>query len=183
MPDSTPGPYEPYPAPPPEPSGYAGGAYGNPYQEVPYGYDAGQPFHAGPLPPYWSPEAQLGLPDGVVLAPVGRRIGAYFLAIPLVFVTLGIGYLVWGAIVWGRGTSPALQVLGMRAWKEDRRAAAGWGDMALRNVVDYLLSAVTCGVSSIVSFVLFLADEPRHRSLADRIGGTVIVHDPHGRLG
>lgn len=177
--ESTPGPYEPFPAPPPAPA-----AYGAPYG-APYGaYDAGPLVPAGrPPAPYWTPEAQLGLPEGVVLAPVGRRIGAAFLAVPLAFVTLGIGYLIWGAIVWGKGTSPALQVLGMRAWKEDRRGGADWSDMAMRNIVDWLVRAVTCGIASVVSFVLFLVDEPRHRSLADRIGGTVIVHDPHGRLG
>ena len=55
-----------------------------------------------------------GLPEGTELASVGRRIGAYFLAIPLWIVTLGIGYIVWGLIAWGNGQTPALQVLGMR---------------------------------------------------------------------
>ena len=64
--ESTPGPYEPFPAPPPAPA-----AYGAPYGA----YDAGPLVPAGrPPSPYWTPEAQLGLPEGVVLAPVGRRI-------------------------------------------------------------------------------------------------------------
>ncbi len=130
-----------------------------------------------------TPAPVLTLPEGVVLASRGRRVGAYFLAIPLAVVTLGIGYLIWGALVWGKGTSPALQVLGMRAWKQERNAVAGWGDMAKRNVLDYLVVAVTCGIASIVSFVLFLSDEERRRTLADRLGGTVIVHDPAKRLG
>ncbi len=130
-----------------------------------------------------TPAPVLALPEGVVLASRGRRVGAYFLAIPLAVVTLGIGYLIWGALVWGKGTSPALQVLGMRAWKQERNAVAGWGDMAKRNVLDYLVVAVTCGIASIVSFVLFLSDEERRRTLADRLGGTVIVHDPAKRLG
>ena len=183
MADSTPGPYEPFPAPPPARDPYAPSQPVHPYG----GYEPGYPVHphgqgGHPIAPWGSPESFLGLPDGVVIASVGRRIGAGLLALPLCLLTLGIGYLVWGLIVWGKGTSPALQVLGMRAWKEERRAVAGWGDMALRNIVDYLISSVTCGISSVVSFILFLTDEPRHRSLADRIGGTVIVHDPHRRL-
>lgn len=130
-----------------------------------------------------TPAPALVLPEGVVLASRGRRIGAYFLAIPLAFVTLGIGYFIWGAIVWGKGTSPALQVLGMRAWKQEDNNVAGWGDMAKRNILDYLVVAVTCGIAAIVSFVLFLSDEERRRTLADRLGGTVIVHDPAKRLG
>ena len=130
-----------------------------------------------------APAPALVLPEGVVLASRGRRVGAYFLAIPLSIVTLGIGYFIWGAIVWGKGTSPALQVLGMRAWKQESNNVAGWGDMAKRNILDYLVVAVTCGIAAIVSFVLFLSDEERRRTLADRLGGTVIVHDPAKRLG
>ncbi|HVK27048.1 MAG TPA: RDD family protein [Nocardioides sp.] len=152
----------------------------SPYGQPPYGQGYGQP---GPPVGPWHPGTQLGLPDGVVIASQGRRVGAYFLAIPLVFLTCGIGYLVWGAIVWGKGTSPALQVLGMRAWKPERRGPAGWGDMAMRNGLDWLISMVTCGISSIVSFVMFLSDEPLHRTLGDRVGGTVIVFDPQRRLG
>lgn len=171
--------YEPpaeYPGYPSQP-GYGQPAYGQPAYGQQPGYGYGPP--AGP----WHPGAQLGLPDGVVIASQGRRVGAYFLAIPLAFLTCGIGYLIWGAIVWGKGTSPALQVLGMRAWKPERRGVAGWGDMAARNGLDWLISMITCGISSIVSFVMFLSDEPLHRTLADRVGGTVIVHDPHRRLG
>ena len=40
---------------------------------------------------YFDPASGVLLPEGVVLASVGRRIGAWFLAIPLVIVTLFIG--------------------------------------------------------------------------------------------
>lgn len=122
------------------------------------------------------------LPSGVTLAPVGRRIGAYFLAIPLAIVTLGIGYLIWGAIVWGKGTSPALQVLGMRAVKEQTGEPATWGTMALRNIVGGILQGILSIITGLISFVMFLTDD-KHRSIPDRIGGTIIVHDPEGRLG
>jgi hypothetical protein len=168
--------------PPAEYPGYPG-QQGGPGPYGPYGGQPGPYGQPGPPLDPWQAGAQLGLPDGVVLASPGRRIGAWFLAIPLALATCGIGYLVWGAIVWGRGTSPALQVLGMRAWKPERRGVAGWGDMAARNGLDWLIAVVTCSISSLVSFVMFLVDEPLHRTLADRVGGTVIVHDPHRRLG
>ncbi len=72
----------------------------------------------------------------------------------------------------------ALPVLGMRAWKPgEETGVAQWGDMAARNGLDWLIALATCSISSIVSFVLFLSDEPLHRTLADRLGGTVIVHN------
>lgn len=125
----------------------------------------------------------LQFPEGVVLASVGRRIGAFFLAIPLAIVTLGIGYLIWGAIVWGKGTSPALQVLGMKVVKADTGLPATWGEMALRNIVgNWLLGLVTFNIAQLVSFVMFLVDDQR-RSLPDRIASTLVVHDPGKRLG
>lgn len=149
----------------------------------------GYPAQPGPAAPYGAPPTAyaaagapaLWLPPGVTLASPGRRVGAYFLAIPLWFVTLGIGYVIWGAIVWSKGTSPALQVLGMKAWVPAEQRVGTWGTMAMRNGLDYLISSVTCGVSSLVSFVMFLTDD-QNRTLADRIGSTVIVHDPTKQL-
>ena len=90
------------------------------------GYPPPQPgYQPMPSAPPVTPDAQgrlhdpasdLTLPAGVELASLARRIGSYFLAIPLAIVTLGIGYAIWGLIVWGRGTTPAMQVLGMRCY-------------------------------------------------------------------
>lgn len=137
-----------------------------------------------PTPPVYGWGAPT-LPDGVEIASVGRRVGAWFLSILLFLVTLGIGWMIWGLVVWRKGTSPALQVLGMRAWKQDavQDRPAGWGDMALRNGLEWLISTFTCNISSIVSFVMFLSDEPRHRTIGDHVATTVIVYDPQKRLG
>lgn len=131
---------------------------------------------------YFDPAAGLTLPNGVVLASVGRRIGAWFLAIPLILVTLGIGYVIWGLIVWGRGTSPALQVLGMKCWRPAQGRPANWGYMALRDVLGSIVQGVLFGIGGLVSFIMFLANND-HRSLSDLIGGTVVVHDPNKILG
>ena len=94
---------------------------------MPAGYGYGEyPATAVPQGMYFDQESGLAFPDGTVLAPVGRRIGAWFLAIPLVIVTLGIGYIVWGLIIWGDGQTPALQVLGMRCWRPETNRVAGF---------------------------------------------------------
>ncbi|RYG15572.1 MAG: hypothetical protein EON96_10375 [Caulobacteraceae bacterium] len=92
-------------------------------------------------------------------------------------------YFIWGAIVWGKGTSPALQVLGMRAIKEETGRPATWGTMALRNIVGGILQGILSIITGLISFIMFLTDEPRHRTIPDRIGGTIIVHDPNKVLG
>jgi uncharacterized RDD family membrane protein YckC len=124
----------------------------------------------------------IALPDGVGLASHGRRIGAYFLSIPLILVTLGIGYLIWGAIVWGKGTSPALQVLGMKVYRPEQRSTATWGTMALRNIVGGIAQGILSIITGLISFVLFLSRADR-KTLPDLIASTVVVHDPNKVLG
>jgi uncharacterized RDD family membrane protein YckC len=141
-----------------------------------YGY--GQPAAMGaPAGLHFDQNSQLLLPNGTELASVGRRIGAYFLAIPLSIVTLGIGYLIWGLIVWGRGQTPALQVLGMRVWQPATQRNATWGTMALREVVGRFLVGLFC-ITELISFILMLTGKER-KSLHDLIAGTVVLYDPN----
>lgn len=138
------------------------------------------PAGMGQVPPgmYFDPATGLTLPQGTALAPVGRRIGAYFLSIVLVIVTLGIGYIIWGAILWGRGTSPALHVLGMRAWDPASWRPASWWRMALRDILGGIVQGLLGFITLLVSFIVFLATK-EHRTLCDLVGGTVIIHDPN----
>lgn len=150
----------------------------------PYG---GSPHGAAPpsLPNYpaWAggnePPAIPGvppLPPGVSLATPGRRIGAYFLGIVLVIVTLVIGYIIWGLIAWQRGTTPALSVLKMRCVKARTGTTATFGTMALREIVGGILEGILGWITELISVVLFLV-RPDHRCLHDLVGGTLVVYD------
>ena len=142
-----------------------------------YGYSpySGQPVPAGL---YLDQQSGLMLPQGTVLANPGRRIGAYFLAIPLAIVTLGIGYAIWGLIVWGNGQTPALQVLGMRVWRPETGKVAGFWYMALREIVGGIVTGALGIITELTSFVLFVAGK-EHKALHDWIAGTVVLHDPN----
>ena len=79
---------------------------------------------APPVPPgmYFDPGSGVVLPEGVRLASRGRLGAAFCLAIPLFAVTLGVGYIIWGVVSWGRGshtrataTAAALLAAGRRA--------------------------------------------------------------------
>jgi uncharacterized RDD family membrane protein YckC len=144
-----------------------------------YGYGYGQ-FAGQPLPTgtHLDQRSSLVLPDGVELASTGRRIGAYFLAIPLAIITLGIGYVVWGLIIWRKGQTPALQVLGMRCWRPETQRVPGFWWMALREVVGRLADGILGPITEIISFVLMMTSQDR-KSLHDMIAGTVVVHDPN----
>lgn len=139
-----------------------------------YGYGAGAVVPAGM---YYDAASGLTLPNGTALASVGRRIGAYFLSIVLVIVTLVIGYVVWGLMAWRKGTTPALQVLGMRVWRPADNRPASFGIMALREIVGRICDGILSALTEIVSFVMFVATK-EHRSLHDLVAGTVVLHDP-----
>jgi len=173
-----------YEAPPPQayapPQGYAPPPQGYtpmpPAQVAEYGY--AQPGTAVPPGFYYDQLSGLTLPQGTELATVGRRIGAYFLAIPLAIVTLGIGYLIWGLIVWGKGQTPALQVLGMRVYRYQENRIASWGVMALREIVGRICEGIFFAIPGIVGFFLMLSNKDR-RCLHDMIATTVVLYDPN----
>ncbi len=154
----------PFSAPPPPQYGQG------PYGQAPYG--------AAVAPPgmYVDQASGLNLPMGVELASIGRRIGAYFLSIPLAIVTLGIGYAIWGLIVRGRGQTPALHVLGMRCWRPETGNVAGWWWMALREIVGCFIEGFLGPITLVVSFVLMVSGRER-KCLHDYIAGTVVVRD------
>jgi uncharacterized RDD family membrane protein YckC len=161
---------------PPPPQAPLGQSF-QPAPPPPAGYGYGE---AGAVAPgmYFDPASGLTLPQGTALASVGRRIGAYFLAIPLFIVTLGIGYIIWGLVLWGQGTSPALKVLGMRVWRPADNRPASWGIMALRDIVGRILDGILGFITELVSFIMFVATK-EHRSLHDVVAGTVVLHDPN----
>jgi uncharacterized RDD family membrane protein YckC len=171
-------PPSPMPPPPPVPPQAAPPPSAPPlrYGQAPY---AG----AGGAPPgmYIDPLSGLTLPEGVELASVGRRIGAYFLSILLAIVTLFIGYIIWGLIVWGRGQTPALQVLGMRCWRPETGRVAGFWWMALREIIGRFVDGILSIITLLTSFILMVSGK-RRQSLHDLIAGTVVLRDPNNVL-
>jgi uncharacterized RDD family membrane protein YckC len=178
-PQSAPTQFNPQVNPPPWPGPQDAPGQGLPQAPpVPaYGYS---PFSGQPVPAglYTDQQSGLLLPQGTVLANPGRRIGAYFLAFPLIIITLGIGYLIWGLIVWANGQTPALQVLGMRCYRPEDNRVAGFGWMALREIVGGILEAILWIITSLISFI-FMLTRPDRRTLHDLVAGTVVLHDPN----
>jgi uncharacterized RDD family membrane protein YckC len=166
--------HQPPPSSPPPSPGYL-----PPAPPIPAGYGYGQPG-AVAVPPgmYFDQASGLILPQGVQLASSGRRIGAWFLAIPLAIITLGIGYAIWGLIVWANGQTPALQVLGMRCWRPEDGRVPGWWWMALREIVGRLVEGILSIITLLISFILMLT-RPDRRCLHDLIAGTVVLYDPN----
>ena len=103
-----------------------------------------------------------------------RRLFATILDGILFFLTLVIGYIIWWLIVLARGQTPGKQLLGIYAITRsgDR---AGWGTMFVRQIVKAVAHSFVIGFFA--DAILLLLDDQDHRSLSDRVAGTIIVRD------
>ena len=117
---------------------------------------------------------------GILIAFHSLRVEAAILGLPRM-ATLGIGWVIWGLVAWNKGSSPAFQVLGLRAYHIDSGRPAGFWRMALRDIVGYAVSGFF-GITWLVSFVMFCASGKR-QTIADLCATTVVVHDPNHALG
>jgi len=139
-----------------------------------YGQYGGQPVPAGM---YLDQESGLMLPQGTRLATPARRIGAFFLAIPLIIVTLVIGYVIWGLIVWANGQTPALQVLGMRCFRPETNRVASFWWMALRETIGRFVEGILGIITELISLI-FMITRRDHKAIHDLVAGTVVLYDP-----
>jgi hypothetical protein len=131
-------------------------------------------FAAPTTPPgmYFDRESGVVLPEGVRPASLGRLIAAACLAVPLFAVTLGVGYITWGVVIWGQGQTPVQRLLQMRCWLPDTGRVASREDMAVRQVLGLAFAG------QLVIGVWLLLFSRAHRSMGDYLAGTVVVHDP-----
>ena len=185
-PEQNPPPPPPPPQQPPPPPGYQPPppppGYGQ--QPPPPGYGQQPPppgYPAAPPPGIMDRATQVApvpLPPGTQLASTGQRVGAWFLDLLLVIVTLVIGYLIWMLIVWAQGLTPGKQVMGMRVYHLQRQRAASWGQMFVRQVVGGIVNSIFFDIGFIIS-VVFLFTDPLKRTIPDRIAGTIVLSDPN----
>lgn len=117
-------------------------------------------------------------PSKQQLASAGARLGSYLLEAILAVATLGIGWLIWSFIVWGKGTTPGHQILKQYVVNEKTGETFSWGRMAVREL---LVKGLLCGVLAAFTFgVFFLVDSlmvvrDDRRSIHDRISGSLVV--------
>jgi uncharacterized RDD family membrane protein YckC len=119
-----------------------------------------------------------GMPTGIVLSSVGRRFGEYLLDGVLGVVTLGVGWLIWLAIVMKDGQTPAKQLLGMRAVKLSTSQKAGWGTTALREFLRIVIGYICAYTLIGLVLLLWLVWDKDNRELWDLAVGTAVVNDP-----
>jgi uncharacterized RDD family membrane protein YckC len=120
-----------------------------------------------------------GLPAGVSpVSPMGR-LGSYLLQMLLMVVTLGIGWLIWAAIIAGKGQTPAKQLLGQRVIGLDTKQPVGFARMFfMRGIVAGFVAqfaiAFTLGILLFMPFW-----DKNNQNLWDKVSGTAVVRDPN----
>jgi len=112
------------------------------------------------------------------LASPGVRLGSYLLEALFTVITLGIGWLIWSFIIWGKGTTPGHQVVRLYVVSEKTGQTFSWGQMFVREI---LVKGLLMPVLSVFSFgIIFLVDSlmvvrDDRKTLHDRICGSIVV--------
>lgn len=115
---------------------------------------------------------------GEPIATPAVRLGSYALEFLMVLLTLGIGWIVWSLIVWGKGTTPGHQIVRLYIVDNQSGKTATWGHMALR---EFVMKGIVGGIATTVTFgiywivdSLFVVREDR-RTLHDLMSSTTVV--------
>jgi uncharacterized RDD family membrane protein YckC len=116
-------------------------------------------------------------PAGVREVGVGVRLLAYFLEAILQAVTLGIGWLIWAALIVKKGQTPAKQLLKLRVIDANDSRPLRFARMFfMRGIVAGLVAALliplTLGIILLMPFW-----NKRNRNIWDVISGSVVVVD------
>ena len=106
------------------------------------------------------------------------RLGAYFLEAILVIVTLGIGWLIWAAMIAGGGQTPAKRLLGMRVIRAGTLQPVGFGNMLfMRGLVAGLVASFAISITfGVLLFMPFW--DKRNQNIWDKVSSTYVVTDP-----
>ena len=114
------------------------------------------------------------------MSSLGKRFGGALLTGVLIVLTVGIGYLIWAAIAYGKGQTPAKQILKMYVIDTETGLPATWGKMFLRGfVIDGVLNSITGGVFSLIS-TIWIFTNPKRQRLTDLVLKTIVVDAPNG---
>jgi len=125
------------------------------------------------------------------LASSQHRIGSLVLDTVLIFVTLGIGWLIWSLFTWKEGQSPAKKILKIRVFDAQSHQPITWGHMAIYELLFGMAVALVCSfinfltfglLGSFAYFVLWVTDfcwywkDGKKRTIRDNIVKVIVVN-------
>jgi hypothetical protein len=94
-------------------------------------------------------------------ASLGRRIEALALTLPLLIVTLGIGWLAWSVLEWRGGRTPSYRLLGLRVVRRSDERPIGLGRSLVRSGICCPLMVIpTIAVCGVIGICFALGASP-----------------------
>lgn len=119
-------------------------------------------------------------PSSKAMSSPRRRARSLVLEVVLVVVTLGVGWLVWSAVLWRRGQTPAKCLMRMRCIDTRSGAAAGARTMAARELaLKWVPGLASLGLTLMTGGLVALGE--RHEAVWDKLARTIVIDDPEGR--
>lgn len=155
------------------------------------------PQPAMPPPPEIGPAAAHGLatadglapvlddalPGGLALSSVGKKLVANILESVLALFTLVIGWLIWAAMIAGKGQTPARQLLGMRIVStRDGRPLSFPQMLFMRGLIGAFVQVIAVSLTFGVMILMPLWDR-RNQTVTDKVSGSIVLDDPNKVLG
>jgi uncharacterized RDD family membrane protein YckC len=123
---------------------------------------------------------------GYETATPARRLGGNLLEGVLMLFTLGIGWLIWFAIVAPRGQTPAKSLVSTYVVRKDGTRAGGWYMWGRELGVKWLLVGVidtfALGMVQLFGSLMIFWDRDK-QCLWDKIVGSYVAYSPAGELG
>jgi uncharacterized RDD family membrane protein YckC len=120
-----------------------------------------------------------GLPAEVRAVSPWGRLGCSMLEGVLMIVTLGIGWVIWAAMIVGGGQTPAKKLLSYRVIGADTLRPVGFGRMFFMR---YLVAGFVANLAILftVGVLLFMPFwDSRRQNIWDKVSSTYVVHDPN----
>ena len=140
--------------------------------------------------PSWDSQPNLQMP-ALRLASSQHRIASMLLDSILIFVTFGIGWLIWSLFTWKDGQSPAKKILKIRVFRDDSHTQVSWGHMAIYELFFGVVVASICSIvnlltfgllGSVTYFIFWLTDfcwywkDGKKRTIRDNVVKVVVVN-------
>ncbi len=122
----------------------------------------------------------------IELATPQSRIAAFLTDVAISILTLGIGWIIWSAYAWAKGTTPGHQVLGHKIINVDTNLPLSWGQMAMRELlfkgaVAGILSSITYGIFSFADAGLMFRED--RRAIHDWMSSSIVIQESKNSTG
>jgi hypothetical protein len=93
-------------------------------------------------------------------ASLAKRTEALGLTLPLLVVTLGVGWLVWSVLEWRQGRTPGYRLVGLRVVRTSDGRPIGWCRSCVRSTICLVLILPTVAACAVIGLCFVFGASP-----------------------